>query len=231
MRDKTRSGKADDEAQRRLRIEELSRSQLARRLHDGPIQAVAALALRAYLAKRHLDLDLSAASEDVRELEQLARSTAQELRYLQFTLIPGSLQVSGLDAALNDLVHQLDDLYDHKVQIALEPQADQMLSKSQQHLIFHIAAEALDNTRKHARAGSLSLRLNRPEQDVLLFEVEDDGVGFDPRIIEQTGEQDGKLGLAILRERVKLLHGELHILSAPGSGTLLRVAIPLGAGK
>ncbi len=227
MRHKTRPGNADEDAHRCLRIEELSRLQLARRLHDGPTQAVAALALRAHLAKRHLASDHSAASEDVRELEELARSTTRDLRYLQFTLIPGSLQASGLDAALHDLVHQLDDLYDHKVQITLDPQADKLLNKSQQHQIFHIAAEALDNTRKHARAGSLHLRLNRPESNVLLFEVEDDGVGFDPLIIEKTGEPEGKFGLAILHERAKLLHAELRIQSTAGSGTLLRVAIPL----
>jgi signal transduction histidine kinase len=231
MRDKVLSGNADEEAHRRLRIEELSRMQLARRLHDGPIQAVAALALRAYLARRRLDSDPAAASDDVRELEELARSTTQDMRYLQFTLSPGSLQASGIDAALHDLVHQLDDLYDHKVQITLDPQADNLLSKRQQHQIFHIAVEALDNTRKHAQAGSVHLKLHSPEQNVLILEVEDDGIGFDPLISGEAADEEGKFGLAILRERVKLLHGELHIRSAAGSGTLLRVALPLSAGK
>jgi two-component system sensor histidine kinase DegS len=190
---------------------------------------VAALALRANLAKRHLATNPTAALDDVQQLEELARSTTRDLRYLQFTLVPRSLQASGLDAALHDLMRQLDDLYDHKVQITLDPQVDLILSKDQQHLLFHIAAEALDNTRKHAQAGSVHLRLNRPESHVLLFEVEDDGLGFDPQIIEQAGEQEGKFGLAILREYVNLLHAELHIQSAAGSGTLLRIAIPVGA--
>lgn len=221
----------DGENQRRLNIEEISRLQLARRLHDGPMQGVAALALRAHLAKRKLASDPGAAGEEVQQLEELARRTAQDLRYLQFSLIPQSLEAAGLDVALQDLLRQLDDLYDHKVQLILDAPAAKALSKSQQHLLFHIAAEALDNTRKHARASRVQLKLTQPEPQILLLEVEDDGIGFDTQVYEQPGEQDGKYGLAILRERVKLLHGELDIHSTLGSGTLLRVAAPVTASR
>jgi len=218
----------DEENRRRLRIEELGRIQLARRLHDGPIQAVAALALRAHLVKRKLVSEPRDAGKEVQELEALARRTTQDLRYLQFMLVPHSLESSGLPEALQDLVRHLDDLYGLTVHLTLDAQAADALSVSQQHLLFHIAADALDNARTHSQASGVSLKLNRPETGVVIFEVEDDGLGFDPKATETAGEQASKFGLAILRERVQLLNGELHIRSAAGSGSLLRVTIPVG---
>jgi signal transduction histidine kinase len=113
------------------------------------------------------------------------------------------------------------------VQLTLDPKAATALSADQARQLFHVAAEALDNALKHAQAGGVHLKLSRPEPAVLLFEVEDDGVGFDPLLVEKTGEGDHKYGLAILRQRAKLLRAELHTRSASGSGTLLRVAVPL----
>ena len=231
MRPKAQPARGGEEDQARLRIAELSQLQLASRLHNGAIQSVAALAMRAHLANRQLASDPVGAAKEVQELEALARRTTQDLRYLQFTLTPQSLETAGLSAALQDLVRHLGDLHSPKVQLTLDAEAASALSADQARQLFHIAAESLENALKHAHADGVHLKLSRPETAVLLFEVEDNGVGFDALLIERSGEADHKYGLAILRQRVKLLRAELHLSSAAGSGTLMRVAVPLGSAR
>lgn len=231
MRHKSGPARGEEEHQARLRIAEFSQLQLARRLHDGPIQSVAALAMRAHLANRQLTSDPVGAAKEVQDLEALARHTTQDLRYLQFTLTPQSLETAGLSAALQDLVRHLGDLHSPKVQLTLDPEAATALNADQARQVFHVAAESLENALKHAQAASVQLKLSRPEPAVLLFEVEDNGVGFDPLLVDQSAEEDHKYGLAILRQRAKLLRAELHLRSAAGAGTLLRVAVPLGSAR
>lgn len=225
------SAQGTEENQRLLRIEELSLSQLANHLHNGPIQDVAALAMRAHLAKRQLATNPAAARDEVEQLEMLARRTASDLRYLQFTLIPQSLEGSDLEGALRDLARQNEELFGQKVQVTIKAREPKALNKTQQRLLFHLAAEALDNARLHARAATVKLNLDQPESGVLLLEVEDDGQGFDLPAMERAAVREGKFGLALMRERVKQLHGELHMRSTVGAGSLVRVAIPISGGK
>ena len=225
------SAQGTEDHQRLLRIEELSLSQLASHLHNGPIQVVAALAMRAHLAKRQLASNPTAARDEVEELEKLARRTAGELRYLQFTLIPQSLEGSDLEGALRDLARQTEELFDQEIQVTIKAGDTKALTKTRQRLLFHIAAEALDNARLHARAATIKLKLDQPESGVLLLEVEDDGQGFNLPAVEHAAVQEGKFGLALMRERVKQLRAELQIRSTAGAGTLVRVAVPLLGGE
>ena len=225
------SAQGTEENQRLLRIEELSLSQLASHLHNGPIQDLAALAMRAHLAKRQLASNQAAAGDEVEKLEMLARRTASALRYLQFTLIPLSLEGSDLEGALRDLARQNEELFGQEIRVTIKIKDTKTLNKTRQRLLFHVAAEALDNARLHARAAQLQLKIIQPEPGVLLLEVEDDGQGFDLTAVEHAAVQEGKFGLALMRERVKQLRAELHIRSAAGAGTLVRVAVPLLGGE
>lgn len=223
----TQAPQGDERDLSLLHISELSRKQLARHLHDGPIQAVSALALRANLASRQLTSNPPAAADEVRNLEELSRQTARDLRYLQFTLVPLSLG-DGLDVALQDLVRLHAELFGQVIELAVDNQAPRALDKSQEKSLFHIAAQALDNTRRHAQAGRVQLKLTQPEAGVVLLEVEDDGLGFDPDIAERSGTRGDKFGLVIIREHAKLLNAELHVHSSPGAGAMLRLALPTG---
>lgn len=211
------------------RIELLHRKQLARHLHDGPIQSVAALAMRTDLTRRKLAADPQGIADELKKLDELAHRTARELRYLEFSLLPRALETGGLALALQDLVRQVGEIFSQAIQVNIEEQAAGSLSSEQQQLLFFIAAEALDNARKHAQARRIQLKLTLPQAGVVLLEVEDDGVGFEPKDFES--EREGKYGLALLRERVNLIHAELDIISQAGMGAVLRVALPSGKPK
>ena len=90
--------------------------------------------------------------------------------------------------------------------------------------IFRFVQEALTNVAKHARAGLVSVVIERIDR-TLHVNVEDDGRGFDPREVEPTG--NAGLGLLGMRERIALLGGEAKIQSSPGGGTtVFRPASP-----
>jgi two-component system sensor histidine kinase DegS len=206
-----------------LRIDALVRRQLARRLHDGPTQSVAALAMRADLAQRAS----TNTAEELAKLEELARQSVRELRYYQFLLAPQSIDIpgSGLETALQDLVRQLHTVYNQAIELDIQTDLNESLPTSTQQQLFLIACEALDNVCRHAEAPTATLRLHAPERGMVMLEANDEGHGFDPGILDAC-EQAGKLGVAIMAERVKLLRGELHVDAHSGVGCHLRAAVP-----
>lgn len=216
-----------DPAEQALELQELARRQLARNLHDAHIQSVAALAMHAHLAKRLLGKDLPAATEEIANLEDLARRTTKELRHLQFILRPQSLETRGLAAALQDLAAQEKELYGQSVQFEPEAKAAKGLGLHDSQLLFQIAAEAVVNARRHAQCNTITLKLTRPERGVLLLEIQDDGSGFDLSAIQTKPEEERGLGIVLMRIRAKLLGGELGIDTQKGRGTTVRVAAPM----
>jgi signal transduction histidine kinase len=92
--------------------------------------------------------------------------------------------------------------------------------------VYRIVQEALTNVLKHARAGRVSVILER-RGDRLRAIVEDDGQGFDPEALERQGRAGRQMGLQGMAERAALAGGELSVESAPGSGTTIYIHIPL----
>jgi signal transduction histidine kinase len=88
--------------------------------------------------------------------------------------------------------------------------------------LYRIAQEALHNAGRHARATRVRVVLSQDDSQVLL-EIEDNGVGFDSQ-----SAFPGHFGLNTMRERATDLGGRLDIESRPGTGTLVRVVIPVG---
>lgn len=216
-----------DPSEKALELQELASRQFARHLHDGPIQSVAALAMRANLATRQPAKDPAAASEELTNLEQIARVTTKELRYLQFILQPLSLETAGLATALQDLVNQEKDVYNQVIKAEINPNADFDLQLRDAELFFQIAAEAVANARLHAQAKTITVRLTRPEITVLLLEVADDGMGIDWTALESKPREKRGLGIDLMRLRAGLLGGELAISTNKDRGTTVRIAAPV----
>ena len=87
----------EQEKERMLEIQEDARKKLARDLHDGPTQSIAAIAMRLNFARRLLDRDLKATSEELGKIEDLARRTTKEIRHMLFTLRPLVLEFARPD--------------------------------------------------------------------------------------------------------------------------------------
>jgi signal transduction histidine kinase len=102
-------------------------------------------------------------------------------------------------------------------------QAAERLSSTVQVELYHIAQEALNNTLKHASARRVRVLLQGQEPSVCL-EISDDGAGF----LLDDARKCGGFGLHGMAERAQRIGGQLHIDSAPGKGTTVRIEVPLG---
>jgi signal transduction histidine kinase len=217
----------EEEKERMTEIQEEARKTLARNLHDGPTQSVAAIAMRVNFARRLIERDVKAAGEELFKIEDLARRTTKEIRHMLFTLRPLVLESSGLIAALESMADKMIDTYGQNVFVEADEAASENLELGKQGVIFYITEEAVNNARKHAGAEHIWIRLMAMKGDVILLEIEDDGVGFDVGAVDTGYDQRGSLGMVNMRERTELVNGVFQLDSMVGKGTRVRVWVPL----
>src|SRR5512140_1429525 len=169
-----------------VEVHEEARKKLARDLHDGPTQGVAAMAMRINIARRMLEKDPKAVAGELVKIEELAHRTTKEIRHMLFTLRPLILESQGLNAALKAMSDKMRETFNQNVIIDVNEPIAQQLDISKQGVIFYIIEEAVTNARKHANASNIWVRLRPIEQAVAVLEIEDDGVGFDVAAVNKS---------------------------------------------
>jgi signal transduction histidine kinase len=216
-----------DEREHMIEFQEEARRKLARDLHDGPTQSLAAIAMRVSLAQHMLPKDTKAAGEELVKIEEMARRTTKEIRHMLFTLRPLVLESQGLTAALQAMAEKMKETYSQNLSISVQENTLQNLELGKQSVIFYIVEEAVNNARKHAQAKHIWVTIKDFEKDIALLEVRDDGIGFDVDAVNREYDQRGSLGLINLNERTELISGVLDIKSVMGKGTQVLVYLPL----
>jgi len=215
------------EKERMIDIQEQEHRKLARDLHDGPTQSMAAIAMRLNFARRLLERDPKATADELSKIEDLARRTTKEIRHMLFTLRPLELESQGLIGALKAMAEKTHETYNQNVIVEAEENVIAQLEMSKQTIIFYIAEEAINNACKYAQANHIWVRMKDYDQDLVMLEVQDDGVGFDKDHVESSYDQRGSLGLKNMNERTEMVNGIFRLDSAIGKGTTIRVLIPL----
>ncbi len=218
-----------EEKERMIEVHEEARKKLARDLHDGPTQSVAAMAMRLNITKRMLTKDINAATEEIVKLEELAHRTTKEIRHMLFTLRPLILESQGLTAALQSMADKMQETFGQKVTVNVEDRVVDQLEMGKQGVIFYIIEEAVNNARKHASADVIAVRLRQMDVGIGLLEIIDNGLGFDVQAMTQAYDKraNSSLGMINLRERAELVNGLFQLDSSPGKGTKVQVYIPL----
>lgn len=218
-----------EEKERLADVYEEARKKLARDLHDGPTQSVAAMAMRLNISRRMLAKDPKMANEELVKLEELAHRTTKEIRHMLFTLRPLILESQGLGAAIQSMADKMMETFSQRVVVEIDNRAVEQLEMGKQGVIFYIIEEAVNNARKHAAAEAITVRLRQMDMGLLLLEIQDNGAGFDVKAIAQNYDKrsSSSLGMVNLRERAELVNGLLNIESTPGKGTNVQVYIPL----
>lgn len=216
-----------EEKERMVDVQEETRKKLARDLHDGPTQSVAAMAMRINLVQRLMKKNPKDAGDELVKIEELAHRTTKEIRHMLFTLRPLILESQGLSAALHAMAEKMRETFAQNVIINVDESVLEDVEMGKQGVIFYIIEEAVNNARKHANALHIWVRLRSYEAGIALLEIEDDGQGFDVAAVNSSYDQRGSLGMINLRERTELVNGLLNIDSAPKKGTRIQVYIPL----
>ncbi|MBL0749681.1 sensor histidine kinase [Nocardioides baculatus] len=199
-----------------VQASDAERLRIARDLHDGVVQDLAgsSLALSTLAARNGAPL-----SSDLEEVGRALRVSMRSLRSLLVEIYPPDLHTAGLAAAVQDLVAPLAGA---GVQVDVDVSGDEDASDAAVALVWRLAQESVRNVARHARATRMSLTVRR-EDDRLLLEVVDDGVGFD----SGTTPADARFGLRAAESLVREHRGTLDVESSPGSGTIVRVEVPL----
>jgi signal transduction histidine kinase len=216
-----------EEKERMVDVQEETRKKLARDLHDGPTQSVAAMAMRINLVRRMMAKNPKDAMDELQKIEDLAHRTTKEIRHMLFTLRPLILESQGLNAALQAMAEKMRETFTQNVVINVDESVLSDMEMGKQGVIFYIIEEAVNNARKHASAAHIWVRLRPFEKEIALLEIEDDGIGFDVAAVHKSYDKRGSLGMINLRERTELVTGLLNIDSAPGKGTRIQVYLPL----
>jgi len=219
------------ERDRLVRTQEEERKLVARDLHDGPIQSVTGIAMRAEYIRRMITegMDETDLEVELEQIEVMARKTTQEIRGMLFSLRPLVLEKEGLHNALKTLAQNMKELYQQNVVLNVDQATVDKFDTNKQKVIFQIIDEAANNSRKHAHASFIQINLLPMPQtpEIGLLEVIDNGVGFDLKAVSGSYETSGSLGMITIRERAELINGRIKIESIPGKGTCVQVAIPL----
>src|SRR5829696_392451 len=209
----------------------VERRRIERDLHDGAQQRLVSLAMKLGMARQKLDKETSEnsgvtgepAAELVGEAHEEAKLALAEIRDLIRGIHPAVLTDRGLDAAISALAGR------SPVPVSVDVHLDERPPEPVEITAYFIIAEALTNTARHSEASGVRIHVHRekglderdrPEADLLVVEVEDDGKGeADP-----TGA-----GLGGLADRVAALDGRLLIESPAGGPTRVHAELPWGS--
>lgn len=201
------------------------RAAIARDLHDGPTQSIAAIAMNIEFVKRLLRAMPERVPQELDVLSELVLKTSHDIRTLLFELRPLGLETQGLLMTVQQYVARFRD--PNGMQLRLEaPPTIPRLPVEVEGAIFIIVQEAVNNARKHARTPDVTIYLYQ-EEDWLIASVRDRGRGFNLGAVEATYIDRGSLGLLNMRERANLIGGECRIRSSEEQGTTVELRVPL----
>ena len=205
-------------SRRALMAQESERQRIAAELHDEIGQSLTAMILQLKRAAEAAPADLK---EDLRELQETARASLDDVRHMARRLRPGVLDDLGLIRAVTALTTGFSEQaglpISRQVARTLPP-----LTREAELVLYRVAQESLTNVVRHSGASKATVAL-QPKSDGVILRVSDDGRGID-------GALDGD-GIRGMRERALLVGGSLRIESGRNGGVEVVLEIPTAAGE
>ena len=210
---------------RLIEAQEEERSRIAREPHDDICSRLALLSLgidEAHLASADAEANTTEALEHI---GRLCREIATDVQGLSRQLHSSILDYLGVVIAVNGFCDELSKQFDVQIEFSARD-VPKELSKDISLCLFRVAQEALHNAVKYSGTSELTVEMIGTK-DLVQLKVADRGAGFNP---DDVREQRG-LGLVSMQERAHLVHGTFSVDSAPGEGTTILVAVPLGVAE
>jgi signal transduction histidine kinase len=205
-----------------VEAQEAERRRIAQELHDGTLQDLMVIANKCdSLAQSGTDESQVKANLWIKK-EVL--QTIDEVRRLSMNLRPSILDNFGLVSGVRWLVNNSNNQGGCRLRISIIGDERKMPSLSEV-TVFRFVQEAINNVQRHAhsKGGAVSLAF---EQDRLVLEIRDDGVGFQPPARLAVYVSESKLGIIGMEQRILSVGGVMRVDSRPGEGTTIWASIP-----
>jgi two-component system, NarL family, sensor kinase len=203
-----------------ITAEEKERIRIARELHDGVGQTMAAASMNLQALKEKITDEN--AKIIFSKTNQLLNSSIDEVRQLSHTMVSSTLLHAGLVDAINDFINKLV-LPDS---ISISTQLTNYTTKQPIEIessLLRIIQESVTNSIKHAKASSIKIELSNNTKNEILLKIIDDGNGFDQMNLSKSAG----IGIHNIEARTQALNGKLQIETEEKIGTSITVQIPL----
>jgi signal transduction histidine kinase len=216
------SARKESEVQFKATLAE--RTRLAKELHDTIEQTMTGMTLQLNTVNKLLQQDPAAATHHLGLIRNMMRMSRVDLRRSIWDLRSRELEQFDLYKALSLGANRIAGNAGISVEVETKGTIHP-LPEFIEETLLRIGQEAVTNTVKHSGATSIKIDLEYSAQSIAL-EVRDNGRGFTPE--NCAGPDDGHFGLLGMSERAKRLGGQLLITSTPGTGTVVRIELPIG---
>ena len=204
-------------AQKLISTQESTLRHISRELHDEFGQVLTAIGSMLRRAGNHLP-EGSPPREDLKEVQEIAQSTLNNIRTLSQALHPVLLEEAGLESTLDWYIPTVERQAGLALHYEKTGQSFPVNAGAGVH-VYRVLQEALNNVSRHSGAREAWIRL-KFSSDSLELEVEDHGTGF------VDGKMQRGIGLVAMRERAELIGGTLAISPRAQGGTLVRLHVP-----
>jgi PAS domain S-box-containing protein len=207
------------------------RERLAREIHDSIGQVLGYVGMQAQAARKWVrDGSIDRADSVLERLIDVAKDAHADVRESILSLRVGSAQGWAFIPALKQYLDSFQANYGIRTELSQPGRLEEdIVSPTTGVQVLRVIQEALTNARRHGRARAIEVVIEQTENHVHIS-ITDDGCGFNPGEARQ-GKGD-HFGLASMSERMQQIGGSVQIESGHGTGTVVRLYVPVqGQGK
>jgi PAS domain S-box-containing protein len=208
--------------------------QIARELHDGPLQNLVAVLFEIQALtndlERNIPLNPSSQIETLEQIKITIQRQIDHLRSYSAVLHPPVISKFGLQAAIQSHLEMWQE-HNPSIRTTLETQpGSDNLSEKTRMALFRVYQEALANITRHSQASQVFIRLHK-KPGVFELIVQDNGRGFTVPDDLIAYARQGKFGFVGIQERLEAVQGRFDLITQPGEGTYLQVIVPITIGS
>jgi signal transduction histidine kinase len=203
--------------------QENEQNRIAKDIHDGIGQMLTGLK---YLLE---SVDLSEgekAQVKLDKLKELTTNIIKGVRTATFNLTPPELKDYGIVPALTELTQELSKLTGKDIILMNKSDFNRRLDSLVEINLYRITQEAINNAIKYAESTLILVTISHSEK-ILSITIDDNGKGFDKKLLKPKPDKNGGMGLTFMQERIKYINGRLFINSSPQKGTKVTLNIPI----
>jgi len=208
-----------------IKVQENERNRIAKYLHDHVAQDLSSLKIGLETLFDEPQKLSPEKKKKISEISRILQESISSVRDLSYDLRPPGMNQLGLARTVYQLCEDFSEKNNVSVDFYSAGIKDLKLDFDTAINLYRVIQEGLNNIKKHARAGNVTVRLVASSPNIIL-RIEDDGQGFDVGLRLSKALKEKRMGLSNMEERVSLLAGRMDIKSRIGRGTRIFIEIP-----